>query len=136
MSDVWRFRLFSILLLAGGASLYSAVPFVLARHHPHSQYIQGMVEGAIPGLSIPHILCAVIWLPWRSDEVQLRGTFVSALLLVATFVSYYPYLFEPQNQGGDMMFLGLSQIAIFLIIGVIMVSALAGLHAVATRHKE
>lgn len=135
MSDACRFRWISILLPAGGAGLACAVPFRLAQASPRRHSSFDLVETGLV-LSVFYLVAAAIWLRWRSDEIQLKGAFVSGLLLFATLMGFGPFLFAPQSQRGDMVEAGLVFTAFLRTVGVLLVSVLALAPASATRPAE
>lgn len=52
---------------------------------------------------VPYVLCAVLWLPWRSPAARSAGAVVSALVLVATVVMHAPLVWRAGRWGSDMM---------------------------------
>ena len=75
--------------------------------------------------TLPYVLCATLWLPWRVPEAATAAVVLAALLLVASLLVYTPMLLDPQALSGDMIGLAFVAISIAMIGGLLVASALA-----------
>ena len=105
-------------LLAGGLALAVGTPVYLTRAEPDlAGYL--MHPELLLSQAVPYLLCAGLWLPWRSPSVAPTALAFSGLLLLASLLLYVPMLVQPQSVGGDMVGLG------FLLIAGVTTAAVA-----------
>lgn len=119
-------RRYSAGLLLGGLLLAIGTPLYLAHAAPHlSVYL--MHPGILLGQAVPYVVCAAIWLPWRTATAAAPCFILAALLFAGALVLYLPMLWAREKPGGDMI--GLTYILISLVTtaGVLLGSAVAAL---------
>ena len=101
--------------------------------HPMKRYAAGLLVGAmvlalltpwyipiaVPGTrvyhrngfvlvtqTLPYLLCAALWLPWKHPSTPKVAFRLSLLLFVAACLLYVPIFIDPRMVGGDMVGLG------------------------------
>jgi len=108
------------LLLAIGTPVYVA----LAAPDLSGYLMQPVI---LLGQAVPYVVCAALWLPWRSRAAATPSLILAALLFAATLVLYLPILWAPGRRGGDMIGLAYILISLVTTAGVLISSATAGL---------
>jgi hypothetical protein len=92
------------LLLVGGMALAESTPLCISYAVPGSAVYHRNVM--VFGLqAIPYLVCAAIWLPWRSPDAGSAAYWLSLALLVVACVLYVPSWVKPRA-AGDMVGLG------------------------------
>jgi len=113
-------------LLLAGFVLALGTPTYLAYAAPHlSVYLLHPV--ILLGQTVPYLVCAGLWLPWRAPAAARTALILAAILLLAALILYVPMLWAPGAQGGDMIGLAFILISIVTTIAVFLGSAIAGL---------
>lgn len=72
--------------------------------------------------SMPYLLCAGLWLPWRARETTTVGIVLSWLLFTITIVLYLP---ELQAKGCDFREIFFGAISIWMSFAVLVCSGIA-----------
>src|SRR5262245_33574961 len=117
---------YAVGLLLAGLLLAAGTPVYVAHAASHlSVYLLHPV--ILLGQAVPYVVCAALWLPWRSPTAAAPALILAAVLFAAAVVLYLPILWAPGKQGGDMI--GLAYILISLVTtgAVFLGSAAAGL---------
>jgi|KBSMisStaDraftv2_1062788.scaffolds.fasta_scaffold410796_2 hypothetical protein len=113
-------------LLFAGLLLAVGTPAYVAHAAPHLAVY--LINPAILLVqAAPYVVCAVIWLPWRTPVARTPSLILAALLFVAALVVYLPILWTPAKNGGDMIGLAYILISVVTTAGVLLGSATAGL---------
>lgn len=89
-------------LLIAAALVAVGTPFYIAYVSPTSAGYVLHLPLQLEQL-VPYVLCAALWLPWRSPAARNAGAVVSALVLVATVVIHAPLVWRAGRWGSDMM---------------------------------
>lgn len=114
----------AIWLLAAGVVLALGTPLYLAYAAPHlSVYLLNPV--ILVGQTVPYVLCAGLWLPWRARSAATAALVLAALLLLGAVVLYLPMLWAPGTRGGDMIGFGFIAISIVTTGALLFGSAVA-----------
>lgn len=103
-------RLAAVLLLAGGV-LAVGTPVWIAYASPDmAGYL--LHPQILLWQAMPYVLCAALWLPWKSRPAARAAGILSAVLLLVSMVLHLPMWLAPGSQGGDMI--GLTFVAVSL----------------------
>jgi hypothetical protein len=121
-----RSKRYATGFLLAGLLLALGTPVYLSHIAPGlSVYL--MHPAILVGQASPYVVCAAIWLPWRSPMAAAPRLILAALLLVAAFIIYVPMLWASGQRGGDMIGLFYSIVSLVTTAGVLLGSATAGL---------
>lgn len=117
-----RRRILSFLL--GGLACAIGTPAYLAHAHPHLRFylLQPMIFGV---QSLPYVVAAALWLPWRSPQASRLGHVLAGILFLAAVLLYVPMLTGLWPTGGDMVGLAFFLIAIGTIASILVVTLVA-----------
>jgi hypothetical protein len=128
MTSTNRLRIASALILIAGAGIAATAPWALAEGNPGRGYERSAATLAWEGAA-PHILLAVLWLPWDSLRIQKASTVLASFLFVADIFLYLPFFATPEEMGGgDMWVLSFFFLKIVLCVGVLVASAGAAIY--------
>ena len=117
---------YAVGLLLGGFILALGTPLYLAQAAPHlSGYLRHPV--ILLGQTVPYLVCAAVWLPWRAPAAAATALILAAILFLAAVVVYLPMLWAPGARGGDMIGLAFILISIVTTVALLLGSAIAGL---------
>jgi hypothetical protein len=126
MAAVTQAKRYAVGLLLAGFVLALGTPIYLARAAPHlSIYLRHPI--ILLGQTVPYVVCAGLWLPWRAPAAATAALILAAILLLAALVLYIPMLWAPGARGGDMIGLAFILISIVTTGAVFLGSAIAGL---------
>jgi hypothetical protein len=70
--------------------------------------------------SLPYLVAASLWLPWRSPPAGRLGQWLARVLLLATAALYIPMLIGWWSTGGDMVGLAFFMIAAGLVVSILL----------------
>lgn len=119
-------RLLAAGLLITGLALAVGTPLYLVHVAPSlSVYLQNPV--VLVGQAVPYLVCAALWLPWRSPSAATVTLVLSAVLLFVAVVLYVPMLWTAGRQGGDMIGLAFLLVSLVTTGGVLLASVVAAL---------
>lgn len=120
-----RSKRYAAGLLAAGCILALGTPLYLGHAAPHlSVYLLQPV--ILLGQTVPYLVCAGLWLPWRAPVAARIAVILSGLLLLAALGLYLPMLWAPGAQGGDMVGLAFILISVVTTGALILASAIVG----------
>jgi hypothetical protein len=106
------------LLLAAGTPLYLSLA--------HSNVRPYLLQPAIFAVqSVPYVLAAGLWLPWRSPQARRAGRVLASVLFLIDVLLYVPMLTGLWPTGGDMVALGFFLITIVTTSSILLVSLVA-----------
>ena len=112
--------------LIAGFVLAVGTPVYVSRAAPHlAGYLMHPTLFLLQ--ATPYVVCAVIWLPWRTRSAAISALALAGLLFLASLMVYLPILLAPRKQGGDMIGLAYVLIAGAMTGGVLVGSAVAGM---------
>jgi len=115
---------YAAAFLLAGLTLALATPLLLGRAESHlGPYL--LQWELFLCQTVPYLLCAALWLPWRGPLAAQAAPVVAGLLLLAAAIVYLPMLLAPRLLGGDMVGLLFLLISVVTTAGVIVVSVLA-----------
>ncbi|HMA41429.1 MAG TPA: hypothetical protein VKP10_15240 [Gemmatimonadales bacterium] len=121
-----RSKRYVVGLLLAGFLLALVTPLYLVRRAPHlSGYLLHPL--ILAGQTVPYLVCAALWLPWKARDAETAALILAAILLFAALVLYLPMLFAPRTPGGDMVGLAFILISTVTTGAVLLGSAIAGL---------
>lgn len=113
-------------LLIAGLVLAVGAPVYVGRAAPHlAGYLMHPTLFLLQ--ATPYVVCAVVWLPWRTRSAGISALALAGLLFLASLMVYLPILLAPGKQGGDMIGLAYVLIAGTMTGGVLVGSAVAGM---------
>jgi hypothetical protein len=110
--------------LVGTVLLTVGTPFIVALTQPGARFylLQPIV---FLGQSLPNLLAAGLWLPWRSERARTVGLRLAALLFAASALLYIPVMTGITPTGGDMIALGYVLMAL-VTTAAILVATIVG----------
>jgi hypothetical protein len=114
----------TVYLLLCGLLLSVGTPAHLALSRPGSAGYLLHAE-IFAGQSLPYLLAAVLWLPWRSARACELGQVLAGLLLLAAGLLYVPMLTGLWATGGDMVGLAFLAIAGVLTVSLVLITLAA-----------
>ena len=110
--------------LLGGLLLSIGTPVYLGLARPGmAVYLLNPVVFAAQ--SLPYLLAAGLWLPWRSPRAGTIGQVLAGLLFLVAALLYIPMITGLWATGGDMVALGFFLIAIGTSLSVLFVTLVA-----------
>lgn len=108
------------LVLAVGTPVYVALAVVdLSVYLLHPTILVGQ--------AVPYVLCAGLWLPWRTPAADTTALILAALLLLGAVVLYLPMLWSPGAHRGDMIGFAFILISLVTTVALFVGSAIAAL---------
>lgn len=108
------------LVLAVGTPVYIALAVVdLSVYLLHPTILVGQ--------AVPYVLCAGLWLPWRTPAADTTALILAALLFLGAVVLYLPMLWSPGAHRGDMIGFAFILISLVTTVALLVGSAIAGL---------
>jgi hypothetical protein len=112
----------TVYFLLGSAVLSIGTPAIVAAIQPGARFylLQPIV---FVGQTIPHLVAAALWLPWRSARASKVGLILAGLLFGASVLFYVPILTGIVPTGGDMIALGY---LLFAFVTVVLILATTG----------
>lgn len=115
----------AIGLLLAGFILALGTPLDLVRRAP---YLSGYLVHPLilAGQTVPYVVCAALWLPWKTRDAETAALILASILLLAALVLYLPMLMA-RAPGGDMVGLAFILISTVTTGAVLLGSAIAGL---------
>jgi hypothetical protein len=114
----------TLYFLLGGLLLSIGTPAYLGLARPGmAVYLLNPVVFAAQ--SLPYLLAAGLWLPWRSPRVGTIGQVLAGLLFVVAALLYIPMVTGLWTTGGDMVALGFFLIAIGTTLSLLLVTLVA-----------
>lgn len=120
-----RSKRYVVGFLLAGFVLALGTPLYLVRQAPHlSGYLLHPV--ILVGQTVPYLVCAALWLPWRARGAETAALILAAILLLAALVLYLPMLWAPGRRGGDMVGLAFILISTVTTAAILLGSAIAG----------
>jgi hypothetical protein len=120
-----RSKRYVVAFLLAGLVLALGTPLYLVRRAPHlSGYLFHPV--ILVGQTVPYVVCAALWLPWRARGTETAALILAAILLLAALVLYLPMLWAPGARGGDMIGLAFILISTATTAALLLGSAIAG----------
>jgi hypothetical protein len=78
--------------------------------------------------AVPYVVCAALWLPWRSEAAGRAAVVVSSLVLATALVAHLPMLVGARHMGGDMIglaFVGTAAATSVVVLAASVVAAVA-----------
>lgn len=121
-----RSKRYVVGLLLAGFLLALVTPLYLVRRAPQlSGYLLHPL--ILTGQTVPYLVCAALWLPWKARDAETAALILAAILLFAALVLYLPMLLAPRTPGGDMVGLAFILISTVTTGAVLLGSAIAGL---------
>jgi hypothetical protein len=121
-----RSKRYVVGFLLAGFALALGTPLDLVRRAPHlSGYLLHPL--ILAGQTVPYLVCAALWLPWKARDAETAALILAAILLLAALVLYLPMLLAPRPPGGDMVGLAFILISTVTTGAVLLGSAIAGL---------
>jgi len=110
--------------LLGGLLLSIGMPAYLGLARPGmSVYLLNPVIFAAQ--SLPYLLAAALWLPWRSPRASSIGQVLAAVLFLVAALLYIPMITGLWPTGGDMVALGFFLITIGTTVSLPLVTLVA-----------
>ena len=120
-----RSKRYVVGLLLAGFVLALGTPLDLVRRAPHlSGYLVHPL--ILAGQTVPYLVCAALWLPWKARDAETAALILAAILLLAALVLYLPMLLA-RAPGGDMVGLAFILISTVTTGAILVGSAIAGL---------
>lgn len=116
----------AVFLLLAGLVVSVGAPVYVSYRVP---YLAGylMHPLVLASQALPFLLCAALWLPWRTRAAEAPALVISAFALLASGAFHLPNLVLPGRLGGDMVGLAFVAVSGGLTLAVLAASALAGL---------
>lgn len=120
-----RSKRYVVGLLLAGFVLALGTPLDLVRRAP---YLSGYLLHPLilVGQTVPYLVCAALWLPWKARDAETAALILAAILLLAALVLYLPMLLA-RAPGGDMVGLAFILISTVTTGAILLGSAIAGL---------
>lgn len=120
-----RSKRYVVGFLLAGFALALGTPLDLVRRAP---YLSGYLLHPLilTGQTVPYLVCAALWLPWKARDAETAALILAAILLLAALVLYLPMLLA-RAPGGDMIGLAFILISTVTTGAVLLASAIAGL---------
>ncbi len=120
-----RSKRYAVGLLLAGFILAIGTPLDLVRRAP---YLSGYLLHPLilAGQTVPYLVCAALWLPWKARNAETTALILAAILLLAALVLYLPMLLA-RAPGGDMVGLAFILISTVTTGAILLGSAIAGL---------
>ena len=120
-----RSKRYVVGFLLSGFALALGTPLDLVRRSP---YLSGYLLHPLilAGQTVPYLVCAALWLPWKGRDAETAALILAAILLLAALVLYLPMLLAPAP-GGDMVGLAFILISTVTTGAILLGSAIAGL---------
>lgn len=120
-----RSKRYVVGLLLAGFVLAIGTPLDLVRRAP---YLSGSLLHPLilAGQTVPYLVCAALWLPWKARDAETAALILAAILLLAALVLYLPMLLA-RAPGGDMVGLAFILISTVTTGAILLGSAIAGL---------
>jgi hypothetical protein len=114
----------TVYFLLGSAVLSIGTPAIVAAIQPGARFylLQPIVFG---GQTIPNLVAAALWLPWRSARATKVGLILAGLLFGASVLFYIPILTGIVPTGGDMIALGYMLFAFVTLVAILAATAVA-----------
>jgi hypothetical protein len=120
-----RSKRYVVGFLLAGFALALGTPLDLVRRAPHlSGYLLHPL--ILAGQTVPYLVCAALWLPWKARDAESTALILAAILLLAALVLYLPMLLA-RAPGGDMVGLAFILISTVTTGAILLGSAIAGL---------
>ena len=120
-----RSKRYVVGFLLAGFALALGTPLDLVRRAPHlSGYLLHPL--ILAGQTVPYLVCAALWLPWKARDAESAALILAAILLLAALVLYLPMLLA-RAPGGDMVGLAFILISTVTTGAILLGSAIAGL---------
>ena len=114
----------TLYFLLGGLLLSIGTPVYLGLARPGmAVYLLNPVVFAAQ--SLPYLLAAGLWLPWRSPRAGTIGQVLAGLLFLVAALLYIPMITGLWATGGDMVALGFFLIALGTSLSVLFVTLVA-----------
>ncbi len=111
----------TLYFLLGGLLLSVGTPVYLGLARPGMAiYLLNPVVFAAQ--SLPYLLAAGLWLPWRSPRASTIGHVLAGLLFLVAALLYIPMVTGLWATGGDMVALGFFLIAIGTTLSILLVT--------------
>ena len=111
----------TLYFLLGGLLLAIGTPIYLGLARPGmATYLLNPVIFAAQ--SLPYLLAAGLWLPWRSPRASAIGQVLAGLLFLVAALLYIPMVTGLWPTGGDMVGLGFFLIAIGTTLSILLVT--------------
>ena len=119
-------RLIAGSLLIVGAGIAVSAPAYLMHARPS---VAGYLahRDLFAYLFLPYGLCALLWLPWRSNFARVTSVYLAGVLLVGTVLVNLPIFLNAESQGGDMVGMAFWLESMFASAALVVLSALIGL---------
>lgn|SRR5690349_8289482 len=114
----------TLYFLLGSAALSIGTPAIVAMTQPGARFylLQPMIFAA---QTIPHLVAAALWLPWRSTRANGIALVLSRLCVIGSALFYIPLMTGILPTGGDMIGLGYILFATISVILIVAVTAIA-----------
>lgn len=114
----------TLYFLLGGLLLSIGTPAYLGLARPGmAVYLHNPVVFAAQ--SLPYLVAAGLWLPWRSARASTIGQVLAGLLFLVAALLYIPMITGLWATGGDMVALGFFLIAIGATVSLLVVTLVA-----------